>query len=160
MLNVKWALRSAWFLNTNLTNRTNSWLLTEVFNFPHGSHGSHGFLLLRSFCFPTRISRISRILTPHGVFAVRLSESTIACNEEDPWDPWDPCATSLSFWLLTEFLLVNHGEYRCLQWRRSVGSVRSVCDFSFWITMQRYNISFSQLTDAHRCSPIFTDFHW
>ena len=37
-------------------------------------------------------------------------------------------------------------------------SVRSVGD-SFWITMQRYNISFSQLTDAHCCSPMLTDTH-
>lgn len=36
--------------------------------------------------------------------------------------------------------------------------MRYVCDFSFWITMQRYNISFSQLTDAHCCSLILTDF--
>lgn len=36
--------------------------------------------------------------------------------------------------------------------------MRSVCDFSFWITMQRYNISFFQLTDAHCCSLILTDF--
>ncbi|MEH2889703.1 hypothetical protein, partial [Segatella copri] len=27
------------------------------------------------------------------------------------------------------------------------------------ITLQRYNISFSQLTDAHCCSPILTDYH-
>ena len=32
--------------------------------------------------------------------------------------------------------------------------MRSVWDFSFWITMQRYNISFSQLTDYHRLSLI------
>ena len=30
MVNDVWALRSAWFLNTNLSNRTNLWLLAEV----------------------------------------------------------------------------------------------------------------------------------
>lgn len=55
MVNVEWALRSAWFLNTNLTNRTNLWLLAE-FLFSHRSH------------------RFSQILTPRGVFAVSLSE--------------------------------------------------------------------------------------
>ena len=38
-----------------------------MFSFAHGSHGSHGF-----FSF--------------GVLAVSLSESTVACNEEDPWN--------------------------------------------------------------------------
>ena len=103
MVNVEWALRSAWFLNTNLSNLTK-------FS-PRGG-----------FCFPTRISRISLIFTS------------------------------------SEFFPVRHSENRCLQRRRSVGSVRSVWDFSFWITMQRYNISFSQFTDAHCCSPILTDF--
>ena len=55
MVNVEWALRSAWFLNTNLTNRTK-------FS-PRGG-----------FCFPTRISRISRIFTPSEFFPVSLSE--------------------------------------------------------------------------------------
>ena len=45
MVNVKWALRSAWFLNTNLSNLTN-FSPRGGFVFPHGSHG---FLLLRSF---------------------------------------------------------------------------------------------------------------
>ena len=76
MVNVEWALRSAWFLNTNLSNLTN-FSPRGGFVFPHGSHGSHGFLLLRSF-FLWGIVR------------------TVACNEEDPWDLWDPCATSLS----------------------------------------------------------------
>ena len=48
MVNVKWALRSAWFLNTNLSNLT-KFSPRGGFVFPHGSHGSHGFLLLRSF---------------------------------------------------------------------------------------------------------------
>ena len=47
MVNVKWALRSAWFLNTNLSNLT-KFSPRGGFVFPHGSHGSHGFLLLRS----------------------------------------------------------------------------------------------------------------
>ena len=56
MVNVEWALRSAWFLNTNLSNLTK-------FS-PRGG-----------FCFPTRISRISRIFTPSEFFPVRLSEN-------------------------------------------------------------------------------------
>ena len=55
MVNVEWALRSAWFLNTNLTNRTNLWLLAE-FLFSHRSH------------------RFSQIFDSFGVFAVSLSE--------------------------------------------------------------------------------------
>ena len=55
MVNVEWALRSAWFLNTNLSNLTK-------FS-PRGG-----------FCFPTRISRISRISTPSEFFPVRHSE--------------------------------------------------------------------------------------
>ena len=55
MVNVEWALRSAWFLNTNLSNLTK-------FS-PRGG-----------FCFPTRISRISRIFTPSEFFPVRHSE--------------------------------------------------------------------------------------
>ena len=35
-----------------------------MFSFAHGSHGFFSF----------------------GVLAVSLSESTVACNEEDPWD--------------------------------------------------------------------------
>ena len=52
MVNVEWALRSAWFLNTNLSNLTK-------FS-PRGG-----------FCFPTRISRI---FTPSEFFPVRHSE--------------------------------------------------------------------------------------
>ena len=48
-----------------------------MFSFAHGSHRSHGFLLLRSFFLWSLVS-------------------TVACNEEDPWDLWDPCETSLS----------------------------------------------------------------
>ena len=49
----------------------------------------------RRFSFPTRISRISRIFTP-SEFWLWVLVSTVACNEEDPWDLWDPCETSLS----------------------------------------------------------------
>ena len=50
MVNVEWALRSAWFLNTNLSNRTNLWLLAE-FLFSHRSHRfSQIFVSSRSLC--------------------------------------------------------------------------------------------------------------
>ena len=103
MVNVEWALRSAWFLNTNLSNLTK-------FS-PRGG-----------FVFP----QITQIFTDFWLLAESLLwalVSTVACNEEN-----------------------------------LCKSVRSVGD-SFWITMQRYNISFSQLTDAHRCSLLLTDTH-
>ena len=58
MVNVEWALRSAWFLNTNLSNRSN-FSPRGVFVFPQISQIFTDF---------------HRFLTPRGVFAVSLSE--------------------------------------------------------------------------------------
>ena len=58
MLNVKWALRSAWFLNTNRTNRTNLWLLTEFFVFPQISQIFTDFWLLTEFFVFPQITQI------------------------------------------------------------------------------------------------------
>ena len=58
MVNVEWALRSAWFLNTNLSNLT-KFSPRGVFVFPQISQIFTDF---------------HRFLTPRGVFAVSLSE--------------------------------------------------------------------------------------
>ena len=101
VLNVEWALRSAWFLNTNRTNRTNLWLLTEFFVFP----------------------QITQIFT--------------------------------DFWLLTESLLVNHGENRCVQRRESV-QICEICGRLFL----NHNAKIQHfIFPTHRCSPILTDIH-
>ena len=112
MLNVKWALRSAWFLNTNLTNRTNLWLLTEVL-FSHTDltdltdFDSSGVFACESWWVPLLAMKKIRGIREIRVglvfhfdssrsFYLWIIVSTIACNEEDPWDLWDPCETSLS----------------------------------------------------------------
>ena len=60
------------------------------------------------------------------------------------------------FWLLTESLLVSHGENHCLQRRESV----QICEIRVRLLFLNHNAKIQHfIFPTHRCSPILTDIH-
>ena len=125
-----------------------------VFRFPTDLTDFRRFLTPHGvFCFPTDYTDFHRFLTPHGVFACESWWEPLRATKRICANLWDLWETSLSFWLLTEFL----------RW----DLVRTVaCNEEYlWETLSEsqckdttfHFTNSPMLTDTHRYSPIFTD---